>query len=220
MAALVVVATALHALSLRAVVIRSGLQRSSVLRLSELLPEPPGASIGAATGAEVEKNAEGIPVYMLRTSGTVTRLAADGSGTTAADEGVAFAEGEVVSIVTTDVIEMVQQQGGAAERVSCLGETIQVDGMTFDDLQAEDILDISSEGEGQGPVVSLVVVEHRPPLTAPQLVQIDDDNKRQSVSRMWASMAAHGFSGWTARVSQPGRIHAGCKISKRGADDG
>ena len=52
------------------------------------------------------------------------------------------------------------------------------------------------------------------------LVQIDDDNKRESVSRMWASMAAHGFSGWTARVSQPGRIHAGCKISKRGADDG
>ena len=51
-------------------------------------------------------------------------------------------------------------------------------------------------------------------------VQIDDDNKRESVSRMWASMAAHGFSGWTARVSQPGRIHAGCKISKRGADDG
>ena len=70
----------------------------------------------ADTGAAVAKT-DGISNSMLRTAGTVTRLA-EGMGSSVLDE-VAYEQGRLVSIVTSDVIDMVQQQGGAANGIDC-----------------------------------------------------------------------------------------------------
>ena len=67
----------------------------------------------------------------------------------------------VVSIVTSDVIDMVQQQGGAAEKVDYLGENLLVEGMLFDDFMAEDTFAIAPEDAADDGVL-LEIVEARP----------------------------------------------------------
>ena len=104
------------------------------------------AAAGAATGAEFTDadKTEGIPNYLLRFSGTVNRLAEPQGGAAAVtDDGVAYELGREVRLLTTDVIDMVQQQGGAAEKVDYLGENILVAGMLFDDFAAGDTLTIA-----------------------------------------------------------------------------
>ncbi|KAL1495932.1 hypothetical protein AB1Y20_014574 [Prymnesium parvum] len=170
---------------------------------------------GAATGGDVPKT-DGIPNYMFRTSGTVTRLA-EGADSSAAvhDDGVVYEADRVISLLTSDVIEMFQQQGGTAENIDYIGENMLVEGMLFDDFKAEDLFGITppDSADGDADAVSLKIIEPRPS-SALELGQLgDDEGKRQSILSL--SALAPGFSGWNARVVVAGRVRAGFKIAKR-----
>merc|ERR1719231_783112 len=150
---------------------------------------------------------------MLRTDGTVSRVAeSPDSSTVVQEDGVLYEPDRVVSLVTSDVIDMVQQQGGAAQKVDYLGENILVEGLLFDDFKAGDTFDIASPDMAMdsGDFVTLEIVEPRP-ATALELGQLgDDDGKRQSLTSMLS--LAPGFSGWKARVVVSGRVGGGFKI--------
>ena len=119
------------------------------------------SSTGAATGEDMPKT-EGIPNYMIRNTGTVARIAeGPDSATAVLDDGALYESGRLVSLVTSDVIDMVQQQGGAAEAVDYLGENILVEGLLFDDFRAEAVFDVASL-DAPDDVVTLEVVEARP----------------------------------------------------------
>ena len=181
-------------------------------------PEPgsffEGSTSGAATGAKIEEEdkTDGIPNYMLRDAGTISRLSESlDSSFAVQDDGVLYEADRLVSIVTTDVIEMVQQQGGAAEKVDHVGENILVEGLLFDSFMVDDTFDIADSADGDD-VVTLQIIEHRTP-EALELGQLgDDDGKKQSILS-FGSIA--GFSGWTARVVTGGRVRSGFKIAKR-----
>ena len=160
----------------------------------------------AATGEDCEKT-DGIPNYMIRTSGTVAKLAA--CGCCKPEDGVLYEEGREVSIVTSDVIEMVQQQGGAAEFLTSLGEDVLVNGLLFDDFQASDTFEMSD-----GDVVcKLEIVEARLS-SALELSELgSDESKKQGITSFLS--LAPGFSGWTAKVVEAGRVKAGFEIAKR-----
>ena len=99
------------------------------------------AAAGAATGAEFTDadKTEGIPNYLLRFSGTVNRLAEPQGGASAVtDDGVAYELGREVRLLTTDVIDMVQQQGGAAEKVDYLRGTEDFDQPVHDESGVRD----------------------------------------------------------------------------------
>jgi hypothetical protein len=184
----------------------------------QLQVDPPDPSrTGAATGEEVEKT-DGIPNYMLRTSGTVSRVAEGSqSSATVASNGVFYEQNRLVCILTSDVIDMVQQQGGAAESVDYLGENILVKDMLFDDFKADDMFELASPDrtDDSADTVTLQVVETRPPSEV-ELGQLgDDQDKRNSISSL-VSLAA-GFSGWKARILNPGHVRAGFIITKREA---
>jgi len=170
------------------------------------------SSTGAATGEEVEKT-DGIPNYMLRTSGTVIRLAEGRDSSSAVQEdGVMYEPNRLVSIVTSDVIDMIKQQGGSAEKVDYLGENLLVEGMLFDDFKAEDTFSLASGSADDADAVTLEIVEPSPS-SALELDQLgDDDDKRRSIASIVS--LAPGFSGWTARVVGAGRVRAGFKIAK------
>lgn len=165
----------------------------------------------------------GIPNYMLRTSGTVTCLH-DDSSAPAVNEmvqdlyGVLFERDRLVSIVTSDVIDMVQQEVGP--KVDYLGENILVQGLLFDDFKVADKFVIASaddfDPDASG-VLNLEILEPRPAhsLNLDQLG--DDDSQRKSITSM-LSMAS-GFCGWTARVKIAGRVRSGFKIAKRSQVD-
>ena len=194
---------------------RSSLQRARLIRLGA---EPQRTS-GAATGEEIgdDDKTEGIPNYMIRTSGTIVRLAEGADSATAVTEdGVLFDSDCQVSIVTSDVIEMVQQQGGSAEKIDYLGENILVEGMLFDDFKAEDIFEVAPAGTADGTkdeVVTLEIIEARSS-SALELGQLgDDEDKKRSIESI--TSIAPGFSGWTARVVAAGRVRAGFTIAKR-----
>ena len=176
-----------------------------------------GSITGAATGAkgdEIEKT-DGIPNYMLRSSGTIARVV-DGEGAVQSEDGVAYESGQLVSLVTSDVIEMVQQQGGAAEAVDTLGENLLVDGFLFDDFMAEDTFTIADPDSAQASILELEIVEARPS-SALELGQMgDDDAKKQSVASILG--LSTGFAGWTAKVVAGGRVRVGYEIAKRGSD--
>lgn len=185
--------------------------RSRLVRLLDIQADPPDATFipAAATGEDVPKT-DGIPDYMLRTSGTVARLTESDSSIIVQDDGVHYEPDRLVSIVTSDVIDMVQQQGGSAEKVDSLGENMLVEGLLFDDFKADDTFQITSQGSAD--VVSLHIVGARQSSEL-ELGQLgDDDAKRQSIASI-ASLAS-GFSGWTARVASGGRVSAGFQISK------
>lgn len=168
---------------------------------------------GAATGGDVEKT-RGLPTYLIRSTGTVSRVAESPDSSTAVqDDGVLYEQDRVVTIVTSDVIDMVQQLGGAAGQVDYLGENILVEGFLYDDFLPENTFDIASpEGAGTD-LVTLEVVEARS-TSALELSQVgDDDAKKQSITSTLS--LANGFCGWTARVVAAGRVQAGFKISKR-----
>ena len=170
---------------------------------------------GAATGKEIreEEKTDGIPNYMLRTTGTVSRLAeSPDSPIDVGDAGVDYDQDRLVCILTTDVIEMVQQQGETAEKVDFLGENILVEGLLFDDFMAEDIFEIASP-DSPDDVVVLEIVEARTSSEL-ELAQLgDDEDKRQSITSTLS--LAPGFSGWTAKVLQGGPVQAGFQIAKR-----
>jgi len=180
------------------------------------LLEPEAAATGAATGAASEDipKTDGIPNYMLRNKGTIARLAEDPeSSTEVQEDGVLYAPDRLITILTSDVIDMVQQQGDGAEKVDYLGENILIEGMLFDDFQAEDTIDITSPDESVNDVVTLEIVGPEPS-SALELGQLgDDDAKRQSIAEMLSFSS--GFSGWSARVVVAGRVRAGFLVSKR-----
>ena len=155
-----------------------------MLQLKSDEPKIEGLKTAAATGAEIadEDKTDGIPNYMITTSGTVTRLAeAPDSATAVQDNGVQYDADRLVTIMTSDVIDMVQQQGGAAEQGDHLGENIMVDGMVFDNFKADDTFDIQSD-DGAHHAITLKIVEPRPS-TALELGQLGDDaTKRQSIA--------------------------------------
>ena len=163
----------------------------------------------AATGEDVEKT-DGIPNYMIRTSGTVVRVVGGEGSTVDADGGV-VADG-LLSILTSDVIDMVQQQGGAAEKLDCLGEDMLVDGLLFDDFKAGDTFEIASP-DGADDALTLEIIEPRPS-SALELDQLGDD---ESTKRGIASILSlgPGFSGWSARVVTAGRVAVGYQIAKQ-----
>ena len=181
----------------------------------QALADPPGGGMyngadpnqRAATGDEIEKT-DGIPNYMIRTSGTISRLFDDA----VQDDGVVYEADRVVSLLTPDVIDMVQQQGGSAEKVDHLGENMMVDGMLFDDFQAEAIFDIASP-DGDADVVTLKIVEARSSSEVELGQMGDDEAKKQSIASILGIQS--GFSGWSAQVVTPGRVQAGFKITKR-----
>jgi len=177
------------------------------------LAEPLDASTsGAATGAEDIEKTDGIPNYMIRTIGTVSRLA-EGPDSEAMlhSDGVVYERDRLVTIVTSDVIDMVQQQG--AETVDHIGENILVEGMLFDDFTAEATFDLAAPDSAD--VVTLEIVEPRPSSRV-ELGQLgDDEAKKKSIAGILS--LAPGFSGWTARVVLPGTVRAGFKIAKRPA---
>jgi hypothetical protein len=169
---------------------------------------------GAADMREIsdEEKTEGIPNYMIRTSGTIVRLA-EGSATAVAEDGLLFDADREVSIVTSDVIEMVQQQGGSAEKIDYLGENMLVEGMLFDDFMAKDVFEVAPAGAADDDVVTLEIVEARSSLTL-DLGQLgQDEDKKRSIESI--TSIAPGFSGWTARVVAAGRVRAGFTIAKR-----
>ena len=170
------------------------------------------SSCGAATGEDVAKT-DGIPNYMIRTSGKIARLAEGSDSPTAVDDdGVVYEAGRLVSILTSDMIDMVQQQGGSAEKVDYLGENLLVEGLLFDDFKAGDAFEIAPNDETDGHLVVLKIVEPRPS-SALELSQLGDDiAKKQSIASL--SSLAPGFSGWNAQVVMEGRIRSGFKISK------
>lgn len=168
---------------------------------------------GAATGTEVAKT-NGIPNYMLRFSGKVARLGGGGHSEVVADSGVLLERDRVVVLVTSDVIEMVQQQGGAAASVDRLGEDVLVEGMLFDDFKPDDTLTMGpfEADEGGAQAVTLEIIEPRQS-TALELEQLGgDDSMRQKVVGV-LSLAA-GFAGWRARVVVDGRVRPGFRIAK------
>ena len=177
--------------------------------------EFPASRSGAATGAKDIEKTNGIPTYMLRTSGTVARLSEGPDAVQ--DDGVVYEQDHVVTILTSDVIDMVQQEGG--DKIDHLGENILVDGMLFDDFKAEDTFEVvlpdsaDSADEGAEIVVTLEIVEPRPS-SALELGQLGDDaDKKRSITSLLS--ISPGFAGWTARVVVSGRVRSGCKISKR-----
>lgn len=186
----------------------------------QLDAEPPAYVTGAATGAKIddEDKTNGIPNYMLRSSGTITRIA-EGQDSSVQSDGVLYEQNSLVSIMTSDVIDMVQQQGGAAEKIDYLGEDILVEGLLFDDFMPEDTFEIISSVDDQASdVVTPEIVEPRSS-TALVLDQLgDDDSKRQSIATLLSQFT--GFSGWTARVLVAGRVSAGFKIAKGGQSEG
>lgn len=186
--------------------------RPSILQLLDVPPEGPPAEFGIATGGDVPKK-DGIPLYMLRETGAIKRVAEpEESSTDVLVDGVQYEAESLVSILTYDVIEMVQQQGGSAEKVDYLGENVLVEGMLFDDFAAGDTFQIDPPGDDDAVVVTLEIVE--PCATsALQLTQLgDDEAKKQSISSLLS--LAPGFAGWSARVVTAGRVRAGAKISK------
>jgi len=192
-----------------------GARRAAVDCVLAGLPdeEPPPFIPAVATGEDTPKT-DGIPNYMLRTSGTVARIAEGPESDTAVQEdGVLYQSDRLVSIVTSDVIEMAQQQGGAAENVNHLGENILVEGMLFDDFMAEDTFEIASPDVDDA-VVTLEIIGARE-TSELELVQLgDDEGARRSITSLLS--IAPGFSGWSARVAGPGgRVRAGSKIAKR-----
>jgi len=166
------------------------------------------AELSDATAAPVAMT-RGIPNYMLRTSGTIARLAAENSA-----NGVLYARATVVSIVTVDVMEMIQQQGGAAEKVTHLGEDILVQGLLFDSFQPGDTFEVvASADSGVATLLAMEIVEARPS-SALDLAQLGaDDEKRRGIASLVS--VAPGLSGWTARVVMPGRARTGVKIAKQ-----
>lgn len=179
--------------------------------------DPPDTVIpgGRSSFTEVIPDAdktEGIPNYMLRTSGTIRRITDPGLE----DDGVLYLEADrLVSIVTSDVIDMVQQQGGAAAKVDRLGETFLVEGLLFDDFKANSTFDVAPSDAG-GDIVSLEVVEPRP-ATALELGQIgDDESARAGIASILGIQS--GFAGWTARVVTAGRVQVRDSIAKRPAE--
>ena len=190
----------------------SCLRANIVLQLSE---QPDASQTGAATGEDVPKT-DGIPNYMIRTSGTLKRIAeAPDSDASVQDDGVRYDADRIVSIITSDVIDMIQQQGGSAEKVDFLGENMLVEGLLFDDFRAEDTFDIfsSDAAEGDEPIISVQIIEARSS-SALELSQIDDDDAMQQSVTSLTSLAP-GFAGWSARVIAAGQVRAGFKISKR-----
>ena len=160
--------------------------------------------------SEVPKT-NGIPNYLLRTSGTVTRLVERDASVAMADDGVHYEADRLVSILTTDMIDMVQQQGGSATKVDHLGENILVEGMLFDDFKANDTFEVV--GEDGASALTLKIVEPRL-ASAVELSQLgDDEGKKRSISNILTIQS--GFSGWTARIATAGRARVGFKISKR-----
>ena len=129
-----------------------------------------------------------------------------------------FERDRLVSIVTSDVIDMVQQEVGP--KVDYLGENILVQGLLFDDFKVADKFVIASaddfDPDASG-VLNLEILEPRPAhsLNLDQLG--DDDSQRKSITSM-LSMAS-GFCGWTARVKIAGRVRSGFKIAKRSQVD-
>ena len=174
--------------------------------------DPPDTVIpgGRSSFTEVIPDADktnGIPNYMLRTSGTIRRIADPELD----EDGVLCEADRVVSIVTSDVIDMVQQQGGAAAKVDHLGETFLVDGLLFDDFKADSTFDVAPTDGGH--IVTLEVVEPRP-LSTLELGQLgDDQGARAGVASILGIQS--GFAGWTARVVTAGRVQAGFSIVKR-----
>ena len=172
----------------------------------------------AATGEDVPKT-DGIPNYMLFTFGTIASLTEPPDSSTAVEEdGVVYEQDRVVSILTSDVIDMVQQQGGSAQNVDHLGENMLIEGMLFDSFKAGDTFDIlpDSAGGGADAVVTLEIVEPRQS-SALNLGQLgDDESKKQSIASI--TSLAPGFAGWAARVALTGRVSAGFKIVKRVKD--
>ena len=195
------------------------LPRSSCPQLKKEETFIPSAATGE-TIPDVEKT-DGIPNYMLKTAGTITRLVESPESSAAVkDDGVLYEDGRTVAIVTSDVIDMVQQQGGAAEKIDFLGENILVDGMLFDGFMAGDTFEIAPADSKDGDtddVLSLDIVEHRPS-SALDLSQLgEDDSTRQSITAFLE--LAVGFTGWSARVARGGRVQAGFKIAKRTAPE-
>ena len=192
-------------------------EKSKELDASRRSDETGAFTPAAATGEDTPKT-DGIPNYMLRDSGTIGRLA----DPKLQDDGVLYEEGHMVSIMTSDVIEMVQQQGGGAEKIDYLGENILVEGLLFDDFIANATFEISPQagtlpGDGATDIVTLEVVEARAS-SALELSQLgDDDAKKQSVASFLS--LAPGFAGWAARVVGPGRVAAGFSITKRKDDE-
>jgi hypothetical protein len=179
------------------------------------------AFVPAAANGELipdSDKTDGIPNYLLRFSGTVTRVAeSPSSSTTVQDDGVLYEPDRLVSILTSDVIDMVQQQGGAAEKVDYLGENILVDGLLFDDLKPESIYELSPpDSEDDAESVTLEIVEHRPSSELELGQLADDDAKRQSIASLLS--ISSGFSGWTAKVGVGGRVRAGFKFTKRSSE--
>ena len=162
---------------------------------------------GAATGVEIGEadKTDGIPNYMLRTSGTVLKLRGDA-------EDMWFDSGSLVTIMTSDVIDMVQQQGNPADLKSVdLGEHILIEGLLFDDFKAEDTLEMVLPDYNDA-VLTLEIVEPRP-LSELDLERLSDDaSKRQSIASLLS--LASGFSGWTARVVVAGPARNGGTVSK------
>lgn len=150
---------------------------------------------------------------MLRRSGRVVRLAeAPGSPAAVQPDGVLYEAGRVLSILTADVVEMVQQQGGGAERVDYLGENVLVEGMLFDDFKAAEVFEIA-DPDGDADAVTLEILEPRAASALERGQLGDDEGKRRSIAGILAM--APGFSGWTARVVAAGRVCAGFQIAKR-----
>ena len=211
--ALALTASAAHAWTIPSLHLPSIQSRTTHIRLQLQPDEEPAIFVpAAATGEDVEKT-DGIPNYMIRNVGTVTRVAEspDSESEMQAD-GVHYEMDRVVSIVTSDVIDMVQQQGGAAEKVDYLGENLLVEGMLFDDFMAEDTFAIAPEDAADDGVF-LEIVEARP-TSELELGQLgDDEAQKQSISS-FLSMA-NGFSGWTAKVVTPGQVGVGYKIAKQ-----
>jgi hypothetical protein len=179
--------------------------RLSLLELAELASS--GGASGAATGEDVAKT-DGIPNYMIRTAGRVARIAEGSDSAAVLDDGVLYESDRLVSIVTSDVIEMVQQQGGAAEKLDYLGENLLVDGLLFDDFRVDDTFEVASPDGGEA--VRLEIVAARPS-SAMELGQLgDDQSKRQSIAAIGG--LAPGCSGWQAKVVGAGRVRAGFDI--------
>ena len=114
--------------------------------------------------------------------------------------------------MTSDVIDMVQQQGNPADLKSVdLGEHILIEGLLFDDFKAEDTLEMVLPDYNDA-VLTLEIVEPRP-LSELDLERLSDDpSKRQSIASLLS--LASGFSGWTARVVVAGPARNGGTVSK------
>ena len=196
------------------------LPRSLQVRARINLQQPAEPFIPAAATGEDTPKTDGIPDYMLRNSGTVKRIAegADSSTPVHEENGVLYESGRMVHILTSDIIDMVQQQGGAAEKVDYLGENVLVEGMLFDDFGPEDIFELSPpDVPVDREALTLEIVEPRG-VSSLELGQLGEDEKaRRSVAGIISLNP--GFSGWMARVVSPGQVRAGFKIAKRAVQE-